>query len=74
MDDIKRDEEDPDDARYKYGALLRIVGSELFYIKNEFISFNQEIKEIKDKLQAIYGCLWVGCGCAILATLKYVSS
>lgn len=55
---------DDENAHYKYTDLICKIGFKL----------EDEMRQIKDKLQSIFGCLWVLCGCAIIATLKYVSS
>jgi hypothetical protein len=54
---------DDENAHYKYTDLICKIGFKL----------EDEVRQIDKRLQGIYGCLWVLCGCAILATLKYVS-
>lgn len=54
---------DDENAHYKYTDLICKIGFKL----------EDEIRQVDKRLQDIYGCLWVLCGCAILATLKYVS-
>ena len=55
---------DDEKAHYRYTDLICKIGFKLEY----------EIRQVEKRLLGIYQCLWMLCGCAILATWKYVSS